>query len=218
MRPDDRHPESDQNRLAVEAFDLRALVYQERFMDVSSYAASLNAFCDGIQNPLAHILELACGPGNVTKYLLDRRPGWRIIATDLAPTMVQLAQANNPTADCRVMDARDLGAIQDRFDGVMVGFGLPYFTLLEAKQMIQDAARLLLPSGMIYLSTMEDDPSRSGIMTNSYGDQVFMNYHLGADLIAILREMGLSVIYLHRQDFLRPDGSKWHDLLIVAQL
>ncbi|MFN8395858.1 MAG: class I SAM-dependent methyltransferase [Bacteroidia bacterium] len=218
MRPDDRHPESDQNRLAVEAFDLRAMVYQERFMDVSSYAASLNAFCDGIPNPQAHILELACGPGNVTKYLLDRRPGWRIIATDLAPTMVQLAQANNPTADCRVMDARDLGAIQDRFDGVMVGFGLPYFTLLEAKQMIQDAARLLLPGGLIYLSSMEDDPSRSGIMTNSYGDQVFMNYHLGADLLAILREMGFSVTYLHRQDFLRPDGSKWHDLLIVAQL
>lgn len=217
MQPPDSNPDFDQNRMAVEAFNLRAEVYQERFMDVSSYADSLNAFCDGIPNPDARILELACGPGNITKYLLDRRPTWHILATDLAPTMVELAQSNNPTAECRVMDARDLKAFEQQFHGIMVGFGLPYFTGSEAVQLIRDAAALLLPSGVLYLSTMEDDPSRSGLMANSYGDQLYMNYHRGEDLLAALSEAGLAVIYLHRQDFLRPDGSKWHDLLIVAK-
>lgn len=208
---------SDLNRLAVEVFDLRAQVYQERFMDVSSYAASLDAFCDGIAEQEASILELACGPGNVTRFLLDRRPSWRILATDLAPAMVQLAQANNSAADCQVMDARRMAGLERRFHGIMVGFGLPYFSGEEAVQLIRDAAKLLLPGGLLYLSTMEDDPDRSGLMTNSYGDQLVMYYHRGEDLHRALNDAGFGVSYEHRQDFLRPDGSVWHDLLLIAR-
>lgn len=57
-------------------------------------------------NDSAAIVEVACGPGNITKYLLNKRPGFKIGGIDLAPNMVELAKVNNPTASFQVMDSR----------------------------------------------------------------------------------------------------------------
>lgn len=51
-------------------------------MDVTLYQDTLVVFAATVANERAEILELACGPGNVTRYLLDKCPGWKILGTD----------------------------------------------------------------------------------------------------------------------------------------
>jgi trans-aconitate methyltransferase len=75
-----------------------------------------------IQKDNAEILEVACGPGNVTKYLLSQRPSFRTKGIDLAPKMVELARINNPTAEFFVMDIRDISSISKQYDGCHVWF------------------------------------------------------------------------------------------------
>ena len=41
------------------------------------------------------VLEIACGPGNITKYISRLRPDFQITAIDLSPNMIELAKANN---------------------------------------------------------------------------------------------------------------------------
>ena len=63
---------------SVAIFDKLAELYQTKYMDVSLYNDSLDLFCDCILVENPEILEIACGPGNITKYLLQKRSDFKI--------------------------------------------------------------------------------------------------------------------------------------------
>jgi 2-polyprenyl-3-methyl-5-hydroxy-6-metoxy-1,4-benzoquinol methylase len=202
---------------AVAVFDKLADVYQDKYMDVSLYHHSSDLFCDQITLKNAKILELACGPGNITQYLLKKRPDFKILGTDLSPNMVELAKINNPTAEFQLMDCREIGRLDQRYDAIMCGFCLPYLSKEEAIQLVQDASELLNPNGVLYISTMEDDYSKSGPKTSSDGaHQLYMYFHQADYLTAALQEHGFKTINLQHQDYPTQDGTKTTDLLIIA--
>lgn len=205
----------DHTSNAVAIFDKLAQVYQDKYMDTSLYHQSFDFFCHSIATPCASVLELACGPGNITRYLLDSRPDLQILGTDLAPNMIELARKNNPEAQFELMDCRDIGQLGQLFDALMCGFALPYLSREEAIQLIRDAARLLKPGGILYLSTMEDDYSKSGYRSSSSGDQVFMYYHQSDYLSQALRYNGFRILSMERQPF--PEQEDTTDLIIIAR-
>ena len=58
------------------AFDLTvpfAKLYQEKFMDLALYNDSYGYFCSALDKPQAKILEIGCGPGNITMYLIQTK-------------------------------------------------------------------------------------------------------------------------------------------------
>jgi 2-polyprenyl-3-methyl-5-hydroxy-6-metoxy-1,4-benzoquinol methylase len=206
----------DKSQIAVDIFNKHATSYESKFMDVSLYHHSFDVFCKHIVKQQADVLELACGPGNITKYLLHVRPDLNILATDLAPNMVELAKANNPTAKVQVMDSRAINQFHKKYDALMVGFCLPYLSKEEALQLIQDAANILHPNAVIYLSTMEDDYSKSAFKKGSAGDEIFMHYHQADYLSAALTKNGFVINELIRQAYPEKDGSQTTDLILIA--
>ena len=207
----------DKSQLAAAVFDKRACEYQNKFMDVSHYSKGLNLFCDSISTKNAEILEIACGPGNITAYLLDRRKDFNILATDLAPGMISLARKNNPNALFRQMDCRNILQLNKKYDGIMCGFCLPYLSKEDAMQLIADTSTLLNPGGILYLSTMEADYQQSGWQINSLGDKIYMHYHQADYLCATLEEHQFSIISMERQQFPVADPANSVDLIISAQ-
>lgn len=164
-------------------------------------------------------MELACGPGNVTKFLKNHFPENRILAVDLAPKMIELARKALPEVDFRVMDVRDISVIPEKFDAVMCSFCLPFLSKHDAAKLIADSSALLNPGGVIYLSTMEGDEHRAGYEKTSFsGDsEVYFNYHRQTDLHDAFEKAGFSVLRLDRQDYFEPDGSVTVDLIFVAE-
>lgn len=77
---------------AARVFGEHAEAYALKYADVGRYKSSLDRFLDLLPMD-ARVLELACGPGNVTRYLIEQRPDLRILATDLAPEIVEVARA-----------------------------------------------------------------------------------------------------------------------------
>ena len=79
------------------------------------------------------VLELACGSGAFTLLLAEQvGPDGHIVATDLSPGMVALAQANVDRAGCsqvevREMDGEALDIGDQRFDSVVSSLGLMFF-------------------------------------------------------------------------------------------
>ena len=205
----------DKTKTAADIFDKHARLYQDKYMDTSMYHDTFDAFCDNVARQNAEILELACGPGNITAYLLRKRPDLKILGTDLSPNMIGLAKANNPGAEFRLMDCRDLGAMDKKYDGIVCGFALPYLSKEEAVQLICDAAGVLKPGGIFYLSTMEDDYGKSGLQQSSTGDSMYMYYHQADYLAQALRHNGFTVVHLQRKTY--ADGSGTTDLVIVAR-
>lgn len=203
---------------AAEAFDKSAKIYQDKFMDVSLFAETFNLFCNHIEADNAEILDIACGPGNITKYILDRKPDYKVLGIDLSPKMLDLAQANNPTALFQLMDCRDIGQIEKRFDGIICGFCLPYLVREEAVDLIVQASQLLKPRGVFYLSTMEDDYSKSRFQTSSTGDQVYVNYHQENYLTEAFQANNFEIIHIERFTSYDKDDVMITDLVLTGKL
>ena len=218
MPSQDANEQPDKTAIAVSIFDYHAKDYQARFMEFDLYNDSFDVFCNALPKANASILELGCGPGNITRYLLKKRPDFKILGTDLAPNMLALARINNPTAEFKELDCRDILSLGTTYDGIMCGFCLPYLSKEEALQLIADAAKTLHPKGVLYLSTMEDDYSNSGWKTGSSGKEIYMHYHQADYLTAKLEASGFEVIDLRRKDFPETNGTITTDLLIVGQL
>ncbi|MEO5776912.1 MAG: class I SAM-dependent methyltransferase [Flavobacterium sp.] len=205
----------DQTKIAVGIFDRLATAYQDKFMDVSMYHDSLDIFCESIPKQNATILELACGPGNITKYLLDKRPDFKILGTDLAPNMIALAKENNPDADFQLLDCRDINQLNQKFDAVLCGFGLPYLSKEATIKFIIDSSKQLNPKGILYISTIEDDNAKSGFKTGSTGDKIYQNYHQADYLTEALENNGFKIIEMQRKEYIHNEQNTT-DLIIIA--
>jgi 2-polyprenyl-3-methyl-5-hydroxy-6-metoxy-1,4-benzoquinol methylase len=209
----------DNNQNAVTIFNKHANLYAGKYMDVSDYSSGINYFCDQVKPMQAKVLEIACGPGNITKYLLNRRPDLQILGIDLAANMLALAKENNPSANFEQFDCRNIHQIQQRFDAVLIGFCLPYLSFVESKKMIADAASLLHPGGIIYISTIEGNYVSSEWRTGSTGDTVFMHYYNETDLRVMLTAAHFEVLQVQRKKDLNELQQIVNvDIILIAQL
>ena len=169
----------DNYKETIETYDKSAKNYQDKFMDMDLYNDTYDKFCDLIDKQNPDILEIASGPGNITRYLLSKRPDFKILGIDLAPSMIDLARLNIPRADFEVMDCRNIDRLDRLFDAIMCGFCIPYLSKEDCDKLIKDCTNLLNQSGLVYISTMEDDYSKSGFETTSFSgeNRVFIYYH-----------------------------------------
>jgi ubiquinone/menaquinone biosynthesis C-methylase UbiE len=197
-------------------FDKYANIYQEKFMDVSLYHKSLDILCNNIINENAKVLELACGPGNLTNYILQKRRNINILATDLAPNMLDLAKKNNPSAHFQLLDCKNISQLNTNFDAIICGFGFPYLSKKEAIQFIKDSSLILNPNGILYLSTIEDDNKKSGYRKGSNGDGMYMNFHEASYIEKALKLNNFEILELDRV-VTQNKNQTVTDLIIIAQ-
>ena len=154
--------------LSVKKFNEFASEYAERFKSIDDYLPSVGKFCDLIPVDKPAVLELACGPGNFTKYLKQRFPESDYIAIDLAPKMIDIAKTQVEGVNFRVMDIRDILSLAMKFDAIMCSFGLPFLSKNDACKLIADCAKCLNKDGVLYISTMEGDESKAGYEATSF--------------------------------------------------
>jgi ubiquinone/menaquinone biosynthesis C-methylase UbiE len=109
------------------------------------------------------ILDNACGPGIVTRLILDRAselgvvPPPHITAIDFAPGMISQLEIHKSelewnTVESRVLDAQRLeGIANDNFDAIFMNFGI--FTLPNAELGAREMQRVLKPGGTAIVTT-----------------------------------------------------------------
>ena len=98
------------------------------------------------------VLDLACGPGNMTRLLAQRvLPGGRVLGVDLARGMIALAARDHPPGTWfAVMDIERLGLSDRAFDAVACGHGLQFAPDLD--RALKEAWRVLRPTGVLAAS------------------------------------------------------------------
>lgn len=97
----------------------------------------------------AAVLETACGTGVVTRQLRKTLPaGVRLVATDLSPPMLEVAQKqlkDLPSIEFQQADATALPFGDGSFDAVVCQFGAMFFP--DKAKGYREAARVLKPGG-----------------------------------------------------------------------
>ena len=207
----------DRYKITFETWNKVASMYQEKFMDLDLYDDSYDIFCQHIEKPNPIILEIGCGPGNITKYLLSKRPGFKIDAIDVAPNMIKLAKENNPTANFKVLDCREIEKLTDKYDAIICGFCLPYLSKEDSAKLIKDCYSLLNNNGILYLSAIEDDYKKSGFESGSSGDQTYVYYHSKNSLKNRLEENRFKLTNLIQKSYEKNDGTNQIHLILIAQ-
>lgn len=208
----------DKYNLNKNTFNKLATQYQDRFMDFEGYLDTFDLFIKEIENDEAKILEVACGPGNVTKYLLSHKSSYNIYGIDVATKMIDLARINNPSAKYDVMDCRHLSHFSDSFDAVICAFGLPYITKEDAIKLIHDSCNLLEENGVLYLSTMEGDYNDSEYVKSAkYNESTYVYYHESSYLKKALRSNNMKVIHGIRKPYQNVEGKEFVDLFLIAK-
>ena len=208
----------DKTKLAIDVFDNCAKEYQDKFMNQDLYNDTFDLFCNLIERKNAEILEIGCGPGNITKYLLSQRPDFNILGTDLSQKMIKLAETNIPTAQFKVLDCREITKIKKNFDALMCGFILPYITKEDIVAFIQDCYLKLNLNGILYLSTMEGNYNNSGLKTSSSGKGgMYIHYYERKYLTKILSENGFKILNINEKIYPELSEETKNDIIIIAK-
>ena len=80
---------ADHCAISASTFHKGADLYRDKFMDLTVYAESYREFCELLRPGRARVLDAACGPGNVSRYLMTQRPDLDLLGIDLAPSIAR---------------------------------------------------------------------------------------------------------------------------------
>jgi cyclopropane fatty-acyl-phospholipid synthase-like methyltransferase len=207
----------DRCAISAVAFHKLADRYREKYMDLTMYDESYSHF-SALLKGRACVLDAACGPGNVSRYLMTQRPDLDLLGIDLAPRMVELAREAVPSARFAVHDCRHLVSLKRRFDGIICAFGLPYLSLEEVTAFIGSASEVLNPAGVLYLSTMLGNAENSGFKCCSTGDQVYINYHSEDHITRSLEKHGFTLVERTLIPSPSAASERTTDLMVISTL
>jgi len=205
----------DENRKAVRLFNEVAQRYDAKFSPMTIYDATYDHFLSRIP-PDGKVIDVACGPGNMTRYFLSKRPDLDIFGIDLAPDMIALAKRNNPAARFEVMDMRNLSDIHELFDGICCGFALPYLPDTGIRIFFEDTFRMLNPGGIAYFSAIE---GQDEVRIDTSGDgrhKLSVHTHSEKTLTAWLKHAGFTDLDWHRVVYAASHGEETH-LIVIAR-
>ncbi|MFZ9388086.1 MAG: class I SAM-dependent methyltransferase [Chitinophagaceae bacterium] len=208
----------DRYKETFETWNKVASAYQDKFMDIDLYNETYDFVCDSVSMYKPRLLEIGCGPGNISKYLLAKRPDFDIFGIDIAPNMIRLAKSNNPTASFAIMDTRQIGELETKYDGIVCGFCLPYLSQTDCLKLISDCDKLLNDNGLIYLSFVEGDPINSGFQVGSSGERVYFHFHNLDDLAEQLIEKRFTEMKIFKVKYEKSKSEiEIHTILIAKK-
>jgi len=133
-----------------EVFSRHAEAYQQRLEDLMARGEArgrTRVIELAVAQPGMRILDLACGPGNLTRHLAPLvAPGGEVIGIDLARGMIELARAAGMrNARFEVMDIERLEFADASFDAVVCGHGLQFAP--DLPRALREARRVLRAGG-----------------------------------------------------------------------
>ncbi len=202
----------------AETWNKIASIYEDKFMDLPYYNESYDALCSLIQPKSPKVLEIGCGPGNITKYILNKRPDFEITGIDVAQKMVELAMKNNPEAEFVLMDSRDILRLNKKFDAIICGFCIPYLNEIDCQNLFNDCSKLLNQEGLVYLSFVHGEPNQSGFQTNSAGDRMYFHFHLRENVESWMIASGFETVKSFKVKYPKAnDQIDIHDILIIRK-
>jgi len=201
-------------------WDKLAQIYQDKFMEFALYNDTYDTFLMSINNySSAKVLEVGCGPGNISKYLLSKNPELQITAIDASKNMIELAKRNNPTVQCIEMDARKINKLTDQYDAVICGFCMPYLSPSDCKNLFANCKNRLINAGTLYLSFVEGDDSKSGYQVGSSGDKMYFYYHPLDVLQETLKALCFKTEHLIHKQYNKADNTvEIHTIIIASKI
>lgn len=198
----------------IAAYARSAQSYAQKIAVLHNYDTCYDAILEKIGSH-ARVLDLACGPANISGYLKSRNSTLQITGYDLAEPMLLLAQQRIPDGKFIVQDIVQFRE-NEPYDLVLNGFGLPYLDADQRKQCFHSMRAALRPGGWAYISFMEG--AHEGFENTSYSptEQFYIYYHLRDEVRIDLAHAGFTLEKQWVLDYHEADGSITSDIVLLV--
>ena len=119
------------------------------------------------------VLDLGCGGGNNTKYLIDK--GKQVIPCDQSQASIDIITKNFPEIDdVRCFNMLDgLPFADETFDVVIADLCLHYFTKADTETILSEIQRILVPGGYLIFRV-----NSTGDVNHGAGQGIEIEHHL----------------------------------------
>jgi ubiquinone/menaquinone biosynthesis C-methylase UbiE len=206
----------DKTKLTIQAYDSCSANFEKTFMDLKLYKDNLDEFSNLLPFR-AKILDLGCGPGNITRLLMEKKRNFKMLGVDLSQEMINLATRNVPLASFLVGDIRNLSFLEKDFDAVIAAFCIVHLSNEEASNFIHDINCLLKSEGVIYLSCIQGSNSTYTKTSFSPNHEIFFNHFSEEFIVEALTDNGFTVLNCFNQDYSEPDGTIATEMFFYAR-
>ncbi len=197
-------------------YEKYAKEFDEKIACLEIYNESYDYLLNKIQDNSA-ILDLACGPGNVSYYLKKHMPGLAITGVDISEKMIDIAKGRIQDGRFIVKDICEV-KFKTKFDCVICAFAIPYLNLQETAHVVRIISQSLNSNGHFYLSFMEG--TKEGLEKQSFtdNDELFIYFHPKEAVLEILDQRFLSVIKKFEIDYHEQGGTITNEIIYIGTL
>lgn len=176
------------------SYDSVAAAYVEHLYDELAHKPLdrhlLNRFAEEVRGR-GPVGDLGCGPGHVTRYLVDQ--GAQALGIDLSPEMIRWATRLNPGVQFRVGDMRSLEIPDAHLAGIVAFYSLIHLEDADIAAALRELRRVLATGGVLFLAfhigahTVHRD--------ELWGQPVSLDFRflVPGDVIASLHDAGFTV-------------------------
>jgi len=135
------------------------------------------------------ILDVGCGPGRDTKYLMEH--GFDVVGIDFSKDMINEARKRVPNGNFRLMNMMGLDFYDNSFDGVWSLGSFLHIEKKEASAVLKEFWRVLKKCGVLVVIVKHGSGEA---LEDKYGATRFFAYYTQEELVDLIKMSGFKVL------------------------
>ncbi|MCX6815937.1 MAG: class I SAM-dependent methyltransferase [Candidatus Aenigmarchaeota archaeon] len=140
----------------------------------------------------ARVLDVGCGAGEDTKYLLSKE--FRVESIDASKNMIFIARKNLPQQRFSVKDMRKINYRNDTFNGIVAAFSIIHLKKKDAINIIKKFHKIVKFNGVVYLALQEGKGEKIITEPLNPGKKIFVNFYTVLEIKNILKTSGFKIV------------------------
>ncbi len=147
--------------------------YEKHSDEPITYDNWLDKYQSILSNCHTNVLDLGCGTGNDTLYLVEH--GYKVISCDYSKVALDILKKNIPSAETELVDiSKPLPFSDNCFDIIVADLSLHYFDDETTKSIMKEIRRILSPSGYLLARVNSTNDINYGA---AQGEKIDTNYY-----------------------------------------
>ncbi len=204
----------DKSKLAAKTYDKIAAIYTTQYFEDLSETFYIDKFLSKLPNK-AKILDVGCGPGQFTKYVLEK--GFLVEGVDYSKSMVKIAREKVPGGVFQHMDMRKMDYKNSSFDGLLVAYSLIHIPSSELSKTLKEFRRIMKPKSYMLVIVQKGEPDRIVDEPLKRGERMFINFFTRKGLVKLISKSGFKVVYSKVVDTKDPESLSDRVIYIIAK-
>jgi len=205
----------DKTAITIGSYNDSADTFAAKFMDYAPYKSRVLYFQKKYVSQAKSIIDLGCGPGNISKLFYEQNPHYEITGIDLSEKMVKIAKQNVPSGAFHVCDLRSID-LHKSYDAAIASFCIVHLSNEENENFLRSLSKIINPSGYLYLSFMEGCNAQYESTCFSK-KEIYFNYFPRNIVLNLLTMNSFKIEELFEQGYEENNGSITKDIFVIAQ-